>query len=88
MDKAELVQEISNRIDKTLATKLKHKPLMDVISAYRDRFDDLPTLMGVTESSDKMARVLQRAIDEGEPLSDGEWYKALGIEAPPKGALT
>jgi len=56
---------------------------------YRAKFKDLPTVVGVLtpENRDKATEVLRTAIENKKHLSDAEWYKALGIKAPPTGAL-
>ena len=62
--------------------------LPEVMDLYLERFGSLPTIMGINAERAKMAEVLAQAVKGKKPLSDKEWYRALGIKAPPPGALT
>jgi len=57
------------------------------INAYRAKFGSVPTTFGINVPPSKMVQVLKQAVEEGKALSDDEWYKALGVAAPPKGAF-
>ena len=62
--------------------------LPEVMDLYQEKFGSLPTIMGIKAERAKMAEVLAQAVKGKKPLSDKEWYKALGIKAPPAGALS
>ena len=62
--------------------------LSEVMDMYHEKFGSLPTIMGIKAERTKMAEVLAQAAKGKKPLSDKEWYRALGIKAPPAGALT
>jgi len=62
--------------------------LPEVMDLYLERFGSLPTIMGIKVERTKMAEVLAQAVKGKKPMSDKEWYRALGIKAPPAGALT
>jgi hypothetical protein len=59
-----------------------------IIQAYKDRFGDVPTLVGLGEDDYQIALgALEDALESGKPWgSDAEFYRAIGLEPPPDDA--
>ena len=57
--------------------------------AYREKFNDAPTTIGLPVGKrEKAAELLTKAVEDDEPFgSDAAWYKALDLEPPPDDAL-
>ncbi len=79
------VDEVHSRMVK--ADSNVDEDTFGAINTYRKKFGSVPTIFGLNVPPSKMVKVLRQAIEDGKPLSDDEWYKALGIKAPPKGAF-
>jgi len=62
--------------------------LPEVMDLYFERFGSLPSIMGIRAERTKMVEVLAQAVKGKKPLSDKEWFRALGVKAPPAGALS
>jgi hypothetical protein len=56
----------------------------DLVEAYKAKFGDVPTTACLSsEILDRAAELLTEAVERNLPYgSDGEWYGALGVEAP------
>jgi len=61
----------------------------EAIEAYREKFGDTPTTMGVPMKllDEKAPEILQNAVEDGEPLTDDEFLRGLGLNPLPDGAL-
>jgi hypothetical protein len=56
---------------------------------YIEEFGHTITFFGLTpEQMEKAVPVLAKAMDDGVPLTDAEFYPAIGLEPPPKDAET
>lgn len=62
--------------------------LDEAMDAYLKKFRSLPTLIGINAKPEKMAKMLSSAVESKNPLSDKDWYQALGLTPPPSGALS
>jgi hypothetical protein len=61
--------------------------LEEAIKAYKKKFDDVPTIMGIPpEYGQQMADVLEEAVEDDEPLTDDEFRAALGLDPLPEDA--
>jgi hypothetical protein len=63
--------------------------LHKIIAAYKEKFGDVPTLVGLGDDDYEIAvGLLEDAIDRGKPWKDdAEFYAALGIDLPPPDAV-
>jgi hypothetical protein len=62
-------------------------PLTLALDAYRAAFGELPTIMGLESARyPGLIVVLREAVAEGQPLSDPELRRRLGMTMPPPGA--
>ena len=64
--------------------------MLDAAQAYAEAYGDTPTIMGLPgRVVEKAARLLRDAVENNDPFeTDADWFEALGIEPPPKDALT
>jgi len=63
------------------------KDFWDAADAYQNKFKELPTIMGISDMQQEMTKVLREAVKNKNPLSDDEWYKALGLDPLPPDVL-
>lgn len=61
---------------------------LDLVNAYRQKFNDLPDLFLLNVPSEKVKAALKKAISNGRPFSTGEWETEMNIKRPPPGNLT
>lgn len=64
--------------------------LHDAAEAYKEKFGDVPTTIGLPDAKVPLAaKLLKEAVEDDEPFSDDkEWWDNLGMEPPPENALT
>lgn len=55
--------------------------IFEAMADYAERFGDTPTVMGLPENLLKQAAEVLTNADH--PLTDEEFYHALGVEPPP-----
>jgi hypothetical protein len=54
---------------------------------YQIKFSDLPTMIMLPDDAeDKAVAALRKAVKDGKPLSDADFYKAVGMAPPPDDA--
>ena len=59
----------------------------EALALYAGHFGDTPTVMGLSEDQhEDAALALLTAIELESPMTDEEFYKAIGLEMPPEGA--
>ncbi len=85
MDK--IVKAIKRMASVVTDSKGEDGDFWNAFDAYRDKFKESPTVVGLMDMKPKMAEVLREAVKNGKSLSDAEWYKAIGVKAPHPGAL-
>ena len=62
-------------------------PLTDALAAYRARFRETPTIMGLSSGRyPELIAELWAAVRDGVPRSDADIRRALGMGSPPEGA--
>jgi hypothetical protein len=62
--------------------------LLDLVNAYRQKFNDLPNLWALNVRPEKVKAALKQAISDGRPFTTEEWEKEMNIIKPPPGAFT
>ena len=85
MDK--IVKAIKRMASVATDSESDDRDFWNAFDAYRNKFKESPTIVGLMDMKPKMAEVLREAVKNGKSLSDAEWYKSLGVKAPPSGAL-
>jgi len=81
------ITDVIKRMYATVRADSEKSPF-EVIEAYKKKFGSVPTLVGVPVPLEKMVAVLSKALESDKALTEDEWYKALGVKAPPSGVLT
>jgi hypothetical protein len=61
---------------------------LDLVNAYRQKFNDLPDLWALNVPPEKVKAALKQAISDGRPFTTEEWEKEMNIIKPPPGAFT
>jgi hypothetical protein len=62
-------------------------PFLEALKAYRERFGDAPTIVGIPSARyPEIAAEMRRALEDGAPRSDADFRRALGMKPPPPGA--
>lgn len=53
----------------------------EVVEDYLQKFNDTPTVWGLTlQQREKAVDVMEKAIENDKPLTDAEFFKAIGVE--------
>lgn len=59
----------------------------EAVLLYKDKFDETPTVFGLTQQQEQRAvDVLLDAIDKEQSMTDEEFWHAIGMESPPEDA--
>jgi hypothetical protein len=61
---------------------------LDLVNAYRQKFNELPDLWALNVPPEKVKAALKQAISSGRPFTTEEWEKEMNIKKPPPGAFT
>lgn len=61
---------------------------LDLVNAYRQKFNDLPDLFMLKAPSEKVKAALKKAISNGKPFTAQEWETEMNIKRPLPGNLT
>jgi hypothetical protein len=59
----------------------------NVMHRYDAKFGELPPLLYWQGEPAEIERMMERAIEEGKPLTAQDLWDAQGMEPPPKGAF-
>ena len=62
-------------------------PFLEALKAYRERFGDAPTVMGIPSARyPEIEAEMRRALEDGVPRTDGDFRRVLGYGELPPGA--
>ena len=62
-------------------------PFLEALKAYRERFGDAPTIMGIPSGRyPEIEAEMRRALEDGVPRTDSDFRRVLGYGELPPGA--
>jgi hypothetical protein len=69
-------------------TRPRSLSLAELNDIYAAKFNDSLPIIGIPDTAiDKAREAAKAAIVNKKPLTDAEFYEAIGVEPPPDGAL-